>query len=78
MRELLSCLEAAEMMCVSPRQFWHLKRDGVGPKAVSLGGRRIAYRPEDIREWIAGRIMQPNEISQRAKSPRSRAVQLAD
>lgn len=34
-------------------QRWRLT--GEGPPYVRLGPRRIAYRPEDVRAWIAAR-----------------------
>ena len=52
-RLLLKQLEAAEALSLSVRSLERMRCQGGGPKYVRLSRGRIAYREEDLREWIA-------------------------
>ena len=52
-RLLLKQLEAAEALSLSVRSLERMRCQGGGPKYVRLSQGRIAYREEDLREWIA-------------------------
>jgi predicted DNA-binding transcriptional regulator AlpA len=59
---LLKQREAAQALSLSPRSMERMRCEGTGPKYVRLSRGRIAYREEDLREWIARRVV--NSTSQ--------------
>jgi predicted DNA-binding transcriptional regulator AlpA len=52
MESLLSQREVAILTGLSERTLERARGTGDGPKFVKLG-RRIGYRPDDIKTWIA-------------------------
>jgi predicted DNA-binding transcriptional regulator AlpA len=57
MVHLLTQREAALALSLSTRSMERLRCTGGGPKYVRLSRGRIAYREEDLREWIARRVV---------------------
>jgi predicted DNA-binding transcriptional regulator AlpA len=57
MLALLRQREAANLLSLSERSLERLRCEGGGPKYVRLSRGRIAYREEDLREWIARRVV---------------------
>ena len=57
MLALLRQREAANLLSLSERSLERLRCSGGGPKYVRLSRGRIAYREEDLREWIAKRLV---------------------
>ena len=57
MLALLRQREAAKLLSLSERSLERLRCFGGGPKYVRLSRGRIAYREEDLREWIARRVV---------------------
>jgi predicted DNA-binding transcriptional regulator AlpA len=57
MLALLRQREAANLLSLSERSLERLRCVGGGPKYVRLSRGRIAYREEDLREWIARRVV---------------------
>lgn len=55
-RSLLSPGEAAEYLDVTERtlSYWRIK--GQGPSFVRVHRRRIAYRVQDIENWLEARV----------------------
>ena len=62
MLALLRQREAANLLSLSERSLERLRCSGGGPKYVRISRGRIAYREEDLREWIARRVV--NSTSQ--------------
>lgn len=50
MNKLLSTIEAAPYCGVAPKTLENWRVAGLGPKFLRLHG-RVAYDPEDIKEW---------------------------
>jgi excisionase family DNA binding protein len=50
MEPLMDIIDAAKMLCVSPRTVWAMTRDG-GLACVRIG-RRVLYAPEDIQAFV--------------------------
>ena len=57
MLRLLTQREAALVLSLSTRSMERMRCDGGGPKFVRISRGRIAYREEDLREWIARRVV---------------------
>ena len=57
MLALLRQREAAKLLSLSERSLERLRCFGGGPKYVRLSRGRIAYREEDLREWIARKVV---------------------
>ena len=57
MLRLLTQREAAALTSLSVRSMERMRWRGGGPKFVRLSRGRIAYREEDIAEWIAKRVV---------------------
>ena len=57
MLRLLTQKEAALALSLSPRSLERMRCEGTGAKFVRLSRGRIAYREEDIAEWIAKRVV---------------------
>jgi len=55
---LLTSAETAALLRVPPRtlEAWRARR--IGPPYLRLG-RRVAYRADDVDQWIAGRVIAP-------------------
>ena len=49
---LLTTLEAARFLSLSPRTLERLRLDGSGPRYCKLG-RSVRYRPSDLDHWLA-------------------------
>ena len=54
--EVLTLGEAAEWLRCSPRTLQRLLDSGEGPPVLRLSERRLVFRLEDLRGWLAGRI----------------------
>jgi predicted DNA-binding transcriptional regulator AlpA len=50
--------EAAAVLHVKPPTLTAWRNRGQGPAYVKVG-RLVFYRPSDIREWLASRIVRP-------------------
>ena len=57
MLRLLTQREAALTLSLSPRSMERMRCKGGGPKFVRLSRGRIAYREEDLAEWINRRLV---------------------
>jgi predicted DNA-binding transcriptional regulator AlpA len=57
MVHLLTQREAALALSLSTRSMERMRCEGGGPKYVRLSRGRIAYREEDLRDWIARRVV---------------------
>jgi predicted DNA-binding transcriptional regulator AlpA len=68
MHGLLTCDAAAERLSISTRHLERMRVAGTGPAYVRIGARRVAYRPDDIAEWLAARTFphRAAELAQRA------------
>jgi predicted DNA-binding transcriptional regulator AlpA len=53
--ELLTVLQAADRLRLSPATLQRHRTRGTGPKYVKLG-RRIAYRGIDLEDWVGNRL----------------------
>jgi predicted DNA-binding transcriptional regulator AlpA len=56
MQPLLAQKQCAEMLGLSERTLERLRVTGTGPKFLRIR-HSIRYRPEDIQEWAASRIV---------------------
>lgn len=54
-RRLLMTAAVSEMTGLSERTLVRHRVEGGGIPYVRLGARRVAYREEDVRAWLAGR-----------------------
>jgi excisionase family DNA binding protein len=54
---MLTTHEAAEYLRLSTRTLERLRVSGLGPKYFLCGSRSIRYRPADLNEWIASRVV---------------------
>lgn len=52
---LITIQELCDWLSISPPTEQRWRRAGLGPRFVILGPRRIAYRPEAVKKWIAAR-----------------------
>ena len=72
MDELLTTQQAAAYLVLSPRTLEKWRVTGEGPPFVKLG-RRVAYRREDLREWVESRrrasTSDPGQINPHIESP---------
>jgi hypothetical protein len=50
---LLTSVEAAESLSISPRTLWQLTKDGA-VRALKCGKRGERYAPEDLAEYVRG------------------------
>jgi hypothetical protein len=57
----LPAREAARLVSISPRALWAATCPRGDLPCVRLGG-RVLYRPEDLRAWIASRVVHPEVI----------------
>jgi predicted DNA-binding transcriptional regulator AlpA len=57
MFRLFTQREAASALSLSTRSMERMRCTGGGPKFVRISRGRIAYREEDLREWIARRVV---------------------
>jgi len=55
--KLLKKAEVVEITSLSAVTIWRLVRAGKFPKAVQLSPGRVAWREEDIRAWVAARVV---------------------
>jgi predicted DNA-binding transcriptional regulator AlpA len=53
---LLRTKEAARFLSLSERTLEGLRVRGGGPRFISLSRRAVAYRPEDLEEWVRSRL----------------------
>ena len=51
---LLTAVEAAEVLGISPRTLWGMTKAGEISR-VSIGPRQYRYHVEDLQAWIASR-----------------------
>jgi predicted DNA-binding transcriptional regulator AlpA len=65
MAPLLKQREAALRLTLSVRSMERLRVLGGGPKFVRLSRGRIAYREEDLAEWIAKRVVSSTSENER-------------
>lgn len=49
-------IEAARRCGLSAVHFARLRKEGIGPRFVQLGIRRVGYRLGDIDAWIEARL----------------------
>ena len=49
---LLRVPDLTEMLGVSRKTIWAWRRAGTFPEPIRLGDRLIAWRPEDIDDWL--------------------------
>ena len=49
---------SAEALDVTPRAMQEWRRRGTGPRYVRISSRCIRYRPDDLREWVADRMLE--------------------
>ncbi len=54
-RRLMMTAAVSEMTGLSERTLVRHRVEGGGIPYVRLGARRVAYREEDVRAWLAGR-----------------------
>ena len=54
-RRLLMTAAVSEITGLSERTLVRHRVEGGGIPYVRLGARRVAYREEDVRAWLAGR-----------------------
>lgn len=66
--ELMSRIEAAEMLHIRPRTMTLWRKRGYGPLAISMGAHTY-YRAEEVRAFLAGRI-EKAEADQAARAAR--------
>lgn len=76
--DLLSAHDAAKRLMVSERTLRDLKRTGA-IRYVAVTGRRVAYRPEDLADFITRRVRcdehtEPKKPSKRRASVSGAAV----
>ena len=55
-RPLWTEREAAEYLGYTPRFMQMRRYKGDGPKFVRISQTALRYRPEDIEEWVRGRV----------------------
>lgn len=55
MNELINPHKLAEMLCLSEATLRKWRWEGKGPRFVKIG-RKVAYRPSDITEYVQGQI----------------------
>jgi predicted DNA-binding transcriptional regulator AlpA len=53
---LLNIDQVCEGLGMSKAHFLKLRTEGIGPPAVRLGERRIAFRARDVNAWSASRL----------------------
>jgi predicted DNA-binding transcriptional regulator AlpA len=53
---LLRTEAAARFLSLSERTLEGLRVRGGGPRFISLSRRAVAYRPEDLEEWVQSRV----------------------
>jgi|tagenome__1003787_1003787.scaffolds.fasta_scaffold20988526_11 predicted DNA-binding transcriptional regulator AlpA len=51
--QLITEREFCRLLCISTETAKRLRVRGQGPKFVVLCGRRMAYRPSDVKAWLA-------------------------
>lgn len=52
---LLTVTQVAQLLVISVRQVWRLEKDGLIPKAVTIGTRTRRWRLTDMQSYLAGR-----------------------
>ncbi len=55
---MLDDVQAARMLGLSPQTLRNWRTQRKGPRYIKLG-RAIRYRPEDLENYIKGRIIEP-------------------
>jgi prophage regulatory protein len=55
---LLTRAQLLELIPFSYPTIWELMRRGEFPKALRIGQQKVAWREDEIREWIASRPRQ--------------------
>ena len=53
--ELIGQKELLRILPISRSTLWRLRRGGRFPAAVQLTARRIAYRRDEVEEWMNSR-----------------------
>lgn len=46
----------AQKLGLTERALADWRAKGTGPKFIRLGGRRVAYRPEDVDSWLLSQV----------------------
>lgn len=64
---LLSEEEAAKRLGKSRQWLRNLRLDGEGPNYVDMGN-TVRYRPQDVDEWLLGRIKKPTKVARKTKA----------
>lgn len=49
---LLTEIEAADLLRLTPRALQAWRYQGRGPRFVKISARAVRYRPEDLDQWI--------------------------
>ena len=55
---LLSTEEAARLLTLQPQTLTDYRCRGLGPRYYKIG-RRCLYLPDDLKAWIASRVVDP-------------------
>lgn len=55
MSQLLNPSNTAQMLCISELTLRKWRWEGNGPSFIKVG-RKVAYRLEDIQEWVEKRV----------------------
>lgn len=61
---LLSEIDAASLLGLSPRTLQSWRLEGDGPPIVRLGGKLVKYRRRDLLAWIAANTERPSSERQ--------------
>jgi len=56
---LMSTLEVAYLLGVSPRTVEDWRADGRGPKYIVIEGRKVRYRRSVVQAYLEARTVQP-------------------
>lgn len=56
---LMTTLEVADLLRVSPRTIEDWRADGRGPEYIVIEGRKVRYRRSVIRAYLKARTVQP-------------------
>ncbi len=72
MQNLLTVLETAARLGCSKALVYKWSCLRTGPRFVKVGS-RVAFRPEDLEEWIASRTVEPVYAGPKPKGRKSAA-----
>lgn len=54
--QFISAAEARARTCVCRTKQWKLVKDGLYPKPVPLGSKKLVFVEAEISEWIAAKV----------------------